>query len=311
MLKQCVPLPPLGADDSDVAFRRQLLPHLDADRKYQKELQRGLEKHQKGRTLFWFPLLKTCAIDRFKAQQYARVSRLYFECGRFHDAENLQVQVKDYAINMLGLEDDRTTLIMLALSGTYWALTRVIDAAALHNQALEICQNTLGLHHHRTLKVMDALGSSESFRGRFKEARKLHEDALAGMQKILPAGHGDIFLAMDSLGVVWNRYSDYDKAANFHTEAIAGLTKALGREHPETLEAKENLAMTCLEMTLDLEQEIGPRTGPRKKVRTLYRKHTPLNMRSLRFAVGPSEKTATSRFGQSAISHASNLRLVN
>ena len=257
MLNQCIPLPPLGGEDSDIKFRRQLLPHLDAVRKFQNELQLGLQKRQKERILPSLFLLRISNIDRAKAQQYARFSRLYSESGRFHDAEELQVHVKDYAIAMLGLEDERTTLIMLALSGTYWSLTRVNDAAALLDQALKICNNSLGPEHHRTLKVMDALGASESFRGRFKEARKLHEDALDGMQKVLPAGHADIFLAMDNLGVVWHRYFEYDKAETFHTQAVAGLSKALGRDHPDTLRAKENLAMTCLEKTLDFGQDIS------------------------------------------------------
>lgn len=256
MLNQCIPLPPLGGDDSEMKFRSQLLPHIDAVRKFQNESKLGLQKRQRERILPSLFLLSISDIDRAKAQQYARFSRLYSESGRFHDAEKLQAQVKDYAIAMLGLEDERTTLIMLALSGTYWALTRVNDAAALLTQALKICDTSLGPDHHRTLKVMDALGASECFRGRFKEARKLHEDALAGMQKILPAGHQDIFLAMDNLGVVWHRYFEYEKAETFHIQAIAGLSKALGGDHPDTLKSKENLAMTYLEKTLDFGQEI-------------------------------------------------------
>ena len=274
MISQCIPMPPLGGEDSDVTFRRQLLPHLDAVRNFQGETQHRLEKNQEMRMLSSLLLLQTPAIDRAKAQQYARFSRLYFECGRFHDAKDLQVQVKDYAIKMLGPEDDRTTLIMLALSGTYWALTRVNDAAVLQNQALETCNNALGPDHPRTLKVMDALGKSECFRGRFKEARKLHEEALAGMQRVLPAGHQDIFLAMDNLGLVWHRYFKYEKAEEFHAQAIAGLTKALGKDHPDTLIAKENLAMTCLETTLNFGQEIGLEKAVEKGADSLQKAYT-------------------------------------
>ena len=257
ILNQCIPLPPLGSKDSDIIFRRQLLPHLDAVRKFQKELQLNLWERQKQRILPSLFLLSTPNIDQVKTEQYMRFSRLYSEAGRFQDAEELQVCVKDYAIAALGLEDERTILIMLALSGTYWALTRVNDAAALLSQALKICEKFLGPEHHRTLKVMDELGASECYRGRFKEARKLHEDALAGMQKILPAGHQDIFLAMTNLGVVWHHNLEYGKAETFQTQALAGLSEALGRDHPDTLKGKENLAMTCLERTLDFGHEIS------------------------------------------------------
>ncbi|KAL8993142.1 MAG: hypothetical protein Q9169_006574 [Polycauliona sp. 2 TL-2023] len=256
MLNQCIPLPPLGGEESDVAFRRQLLPHVDAVRKSQREIQLGLAENLKIRTLSSVFLLRQRNMDRAKAQQYARFSRLYFECGRFQDAADLQEQVKEFAVNMLGLDDERTTLILLALSGTYVLLTRVNDAISLQKQALKTCEHALGAEHPRTLKVMDMLGKCECLRGRFKEALKLHEDALAGMQKVLPANHQDIFLAMDNLGVVWHRYFQYGKAERLHTQAVLGLTKALGKDHPDTLFAKENLAMTCLEMTLDFGQEI-------------------------------------------------------
>ena len=169
MINQCIPLPPLGGKGPDVTFRRQLLPHVDAVRKFQGETQHRLEKNQEMRMLSSLLLLQTPVMDRAKAQKYARFSRLYSECGRYHDAKDLQVQLKDYAIRMLGLEDDRTTLIILALSGTYWALTRVSDAAVLQEQTLETCYNALGPDHPRTLKVMDALGKSECFRGRFTQ----------------------------------------------------------------------------------------------------------------------------------------------
>ncbi|KAL8658742.1 MAG: hypothetical protein Q9226_000813 [Calogaya cf. arnoldii] len=274
MLNQCIPLPPLGGKESEVAFRRQLLPHVDAVRKFQQEIELALAEKLKLRTLSSIFLPRQHTMDRAKAQQYARFSRLYFECGQFQDAADLQEQVKDYAVSMLGLDDERTTLILLALSGTYVTLTRVNDAIALQKQALETCEYALGPEHPRTLKVMDMLGKCECLRGRFKEARKLHEDALAGMQKVLPANHQDIFLAMDNLGVVWHRYFQYEKAEHLHTQAVVGLTKALGKDHPDTLFAKENLALTCLEMTLNFGQEIDHERALEKGADSLQKAYT-------------------------------------
>ena len=248
MLSQCIPLPPLGGEDSDLELRRHLLPHLDYVQKLQEEIQRNLEKNQRKRMLSSLLLFRTQPIDRAKALQFAKFSRVYSECGCFENAEKLQVKVKDYTIKMLGLEDERTVLIMLALSSTYLQLTRLNDAAALLNQALETCNNSLGPEHHRTLKVMDELGRTQCFRGRFKEALKLHEDALRGMEKTLPSDHIDIFLAMDNLGVVNHRYFRYTESRELHAQAIAGLTNTLGPTHQNTLMAKENLAMAYLEM---------------------------------------------------------------
>ena len=257
VLNQCIPLPPLGGNESDVAFRRQLLPHLDATRKCQKDIRHHLGKNQESRALPTILLLQSPDVDRTRAQQYARFSRLYVECGRFHDAKDLQEQVKNYAIDMLGPDDERTTHIMLALSGTLWWLSRFNDAATLQKQALITCTNALGPEHPRTLKIMDALGKSECFRGRFKEARKLHEDSIAGMRRVLPKDHPDIFIAIEHLGDVWFRYFQCDKAEECHSQAYEGLAKALGKEHPDTLLSKENLAMTYLEKVLNFGYDNG------------------------------------------------------
>ena len=248
MLNQCIPLPPLGGEDSNLELRRHLLPHLDYVQKFQEDIQMNLEKNQRRRMLSSLLLVRTPSIDRAKALQFSKFSRVYSECGCFQDAEKLQSKVKDYAIKNLGLEDERTILIMLALSSTYWQLTRVNDATALLNQALEICNSSLGPEHHRTLKVMDELGRCQRFRGRFKEALKLHQDALRGMQRILPPDHTDVYLAMDNLGVITRRYFRYNESKELHAQAFAGLTESLGPTHQCTLLAKENLAMTYLEM---------------------------------------------------------------
>lgn len=253
-LNQCIDLPPMGERDAD--FRRQLVPHLDAATKFQEEIDESLVKNQKMRSFSTFLLLRNPTIGRAKAQQFARFSRVYVESARFQDAATLQEKVRDYVIEVLGTEDERTVLITLALSATYWSMTRINDAALLQNQALNTCIHVLGEEHHRTLKVMDHLGKTECFRGRFKEARKLHEDALAGMEKLLPSDHEDIFYVLDNLGIVWHRYFQYEKSVGFHSKALEGLTKALGTDHDETLKVKENLAIAYLEMSLDYGVEI-------------------------------------------------------
>ena len=257
LLNQSIPLPPFGVEESEVAFRRQLLPHVDAVRRQQEKLQKSFDDNRKLRLLPKKLVPDMRFIDRARAQQYARFSRLYAESGRFEDALDLQVQVKEYVVNVLGMEDDRTVETMLAVSGTLACLTRINDAVEVLEQALTIALNTLGPDHPKTLKVMDTLGKVECVRGRFNEARKLHEVAIEGMRKVLAPDDPAIFQAMDNLGVVWHSYFDYLKAKNCQSRTVDGLTQTLGRDHPDTLIAKENLSMTYLEMTLDYSPEIG------------------------------------------------------
>lgn len=257
MLSQCIPLPPLGSTESEIRFRRQLLPHVDAVRRFQEQTERTMERSRNKRMFKSIFLPHVAPMTPARAQQCARFSRLYSECSRFQDAENLQVKVRDYAIGMLGADDERTVSITLALSGTYWMLTRMRDAVDLQMQALETCQKTLGPEHPKTLKIMDALGKSEIIRGRYKESKKLLEVALEGMRKVLPADHQDIFLALDNLGTAWHRYFAYDNAIECHTQAVAGLTNALGPEHHDTITAKENLATALSEKAIDFTEKMG------------------------------------------------------
>ncbi|KAG8528162.1 uncharacterized protein KY384_007079 [Bacidia gigantensis] len=286
MLSQCIPLPPFGESPSDMELRRRLLPHLDAVQRFQEEIRLLLASNRRRRALSWLLIDQAPSMTRQKALQYGKFSRVYAECARLHDAKNLQVQVKDYVTEMLGLEDERTVLIFLALAGTYGAMTHTNDAAALMNQALSTCKTSLGENHPRTLKVMDELGKCEVHRGRYKgesiflpcsqpsqpllslscslletsdgadphvhpEALKLHVDALAGMKIVLPLDHTDVLLATDHLGLAHQRYFRFDTARELHKEAIAGLTRTLGYKHPDTVAARENLAITYLEVGLE------------------------------------------------------------
>ena len=101
-------------------------------------------------------------MDRKKALQYGKFSRVYMECGRFDDAAILQTQVKDYLYKMLGMDDSRTKSIVLALAGTYCMLSEFNKALVLQQEALDSCIKSLGREHYETLQVMDILGKSSA-----------------------------------------------------------------------------------------------------------------------------------------------------
>lgn len=254
ILTQCIALPPLGTTDGERQMRRHLLPHLDHVLKRQAEFRAELKTKQEERWPSWRSVTPP-QMDRKTVLQFAKFSRVYTECGRFSEAAELQVQVKDYLCQMLGMKDRKTQIISLALAGTYCLLTRWNDALALQQEALNSCIDSLGQDHYRTLKIKDEIGRSQCARGRFKEALKLHEDAIEGMKKILSADHEDIFRAMANLGVVYQKYFQWQKAKEIHVEAVEGLTRALGPTDDNTLWAKENLAMTNLEIGGDSLQD--------------------------------------------------------
>ena len=247
MLTQCIQLPPLGAKETDRELRRHLLPHLDHVQKCQADFQAKLKEKRKRRLVSFF-LVETPGMDRKKALQYAKFSRVYSECGRFGDAADLQLQVKNFFEQTLGLEDPKTLAIIQALAGSYLVLTRTNDALKLQELGLQACKMSLGPDHPKTLKLMDQLGKSQCYRGRFKEALKLHEDAIEGMTRTLGANHVDTLNAVDNLGTVHGQYFRYEKARDLHAKAYAGLEEALGPTHEDTLSVMEGLAMVKLEL---------------------------------------------------------------
>ena len=247
ILTQCIPLPPLGTTDTEQEFRRGLVPHLDHVLKYEAIFQEKL-RDARGRRWSTWMLVKSPRMDRKKALRFGKFSRVYMECGRWNDAATLQTQVKDYLREMLGMEDPKTLIIVLALANTLWVLSRFTEAMQLQQEALSNCMKSLGPSHYKTLKYMHLLGKSQCFRGRFKEALKLYDDAIEGFKRILPPDHKDVLLAIDDLGGVYQKYYRFREAKELHIEAYRGLEKALGPLDEATVAAKENIAMTNLEL---------------------------------------------------------------
>ncbi|MCJ1268890.1 hypothetical protein MMC22_008778 [Lobaria immixta] len=249
-LTRCILLPPLGTTELDEGLRRDLVSHVDHVRKCQEEIRSRIAENQKNRNRFW--PISTPRFDRGQALQYAKFSLVYSQCGRWDEAEKLQLVVKDFVCSMLGMEHPAAIAILLALSGTYWSQSRGNEAAELQDQVLKACLSSLGEDHQKTLKVMDTLGVSRCYQGRFKDALPLHEKAIKGMTKTLGADHIDTLVAMDNLGRVHHRYFRYDEARELHTKAVDGMKRVLGPTHLDTLVAIDSLAMTYLELGGDL-----------------------------------------------------------
>ena len=66
---------------------------------------------------------------------------VYSQCGLTEAAENLQLQVVDFAIKTLGMEHMASMDILLLLSRTYWQLARMEDAAEVLKRVLDACNN--------------------------------------------------------------------------------------------------------------------------------------------------------------------------
>jgi tetratricopeptide (TPR) repeat protein len=247
MLAQCILLPPLGTAEADEDLRRDLLPHIIHMQRCQENISQRILENQKTRRTFPFPV-SSPRFGRRQAVQWAKFSLVYVQCGLYHEAEILQIAVKEFVCGLLGTDHPTAINVLLFLSGTYWQQSRANEAAEIQKQVLQGCMKSLGPDHPKTLKVMDTLGTSRGYQGRYKEAVELHEKAIEGMTRVLGADCEDTLLAVDNLGRILSRNFRHEEAKNQHLKAVAGMKKVLGPTHLSTLFAMENLALTYLEL---------------------------------------------------------------
>lgn len=247
-LAQSILLPPLDIIESAEALRRHLLPHVSHVQNCRESIRLSLIANQKSRKRFMRPLAPI--FSRQLAIEFGKFSLVYFNNGFYVEAEELQLKVQDFVCSRLGMDNQLAWRVTLALSATYFALTKTNKAAELQAQVVNSCKQTLGADHPQTLKFMDILGASRCFQGRFEESRGLHENAIKGMSKVLGPSHEDTLLAIDNLGRVMWRYFQYELCHSLHAKAVEGLSKAksFGPTHAKTLEAKECLALSCIDL---------------------------------------------------------------
>lgn len=245
-LAQCILIPPVGTSEGDEEMKRDLLPHVDQARTYQKEIALKIIARQGKRK--WIIPVAPPVVNRQKIIQAVKFSLVYEQSGKWEEAERLQLMVKDYLCAKLGTEHPLSMKIMLALSGIYWQQTRAKEAAELQNQVLQSCVNSLGLKHPKTLKAMDTLGATRCLQGRFKESHELHEKAIEGMTEILGEKHENTLLAMNNFGRIKWMYFQFEEAKFWYLKAVAGMKEVLGEHHLETLIAIENLSITYIDL---------------------------------------------------------------
>lgn len=240
--------PPTAYARSDEKLRREVFPHVENVRKAQQTIRESIKGNQASRKnpwlAFWLaPLVSSVEIQPL---EWAKFSLVYMEAGKWDEAEKLQLPVKEYTCDNLGMQDPRTIGSIRLLCRTYGLQARNNKAAILLREALGACREVYGDKHPLTLKMTDILGENCFLRCRLREAQILHEQATDGLTEVLGPEHKDTLSAVDHLGCVFQRYHLWDKAKELHSRAFDGLKKTLGRSHLETLMAMERLASSHL-----------------------------------------------------------------
>ena len=212
---------------SDHAFRRSLVPHLDAC------------LHGEHTT----PLLQ----DRQDGQQLDRAIKfaaIYSESGCWVDAAVLQEQIVSAQARTLGTTHPKTLQAMSDLAWSYWNLSRIPKALELQLRVTKLSTETLGINDPMTLKAMDNLAHTYWLCGDRQKAKDLGIAAGEGMRSVLGPGHPDTLTAMHNLGQTYMHLGDAEKSKELQTEVLGARAKLLGSDHPDTLMTMASLGMS-------------------------------------------------------------------
>jgi tetratricopeptide (TPR) repeat protein len=241
------------ATKDEMELQRSLLLHVIYLRARKEEIREKILENQHAHSSLWpvvEPKSDLVITDRHRGEQAAKFSYIYFICGYWDEAAQLQEAVRDFLVPNLGLEHDASIGISRFLAKTYWLKGRFNDAGDLSEQVLQAAVRSLGEEHHTTLQIKDHLGTIRNYQGRFREAEDLFEQAIEGMKKTLGSNHQDTLCAIDNLGQCHWNYFAFEKAKDQHLKAIEGMKSHpnMGPTHEKTLIAKENLALAYREI---------------------------------------------------------------
>ncbi len=250
VLAESIKFPPCETGEVHEDYRRDLLPHMDLC------LQARPISILDFQSLFGglkFPIalvLKHTWLFVFRHQVLiaAKCGYVYLERGRFNEAAELFLKVKDALVQSRGYQNDMTMGSMLALAKTYWGLGRLEEAITLQKMVVNSRTCSLGPKHAQTLAAMTELGSSYWLNGQYDEALQLQTVTLERTNSTLGPTHIDTLSAMDNLGVTYGSWQRFEESRDLHERVVVARKKALGPTDVDTLFAMNNLAMALKDL---------------------------------------------------------------
>jgi tetratricopeptide (TPR) repeat protein len=252
-LAQCIVLDANALNPERVAMRtsqhfisRELLPHIRHVRQCQQHLHERFQKAQlqNRRRLFPNPISSQSSLTPSEATRLAKFSIVYFRCGEWHIARELQEQVRAFVVRMRGTDHPAFHRITAALAATYYHLDMNGDSVHMMRDIVASSIRMYGDDHPRTLKSIDSLAQFLCYSGKLTESLQLHKKAWEGFRSLKSHGpnHKDSLLALRHLGAVQARFFRYDESAELCEQALEGLSHCNDVED-EILFTKEDIAL--------------------------------------------------------------------
>ncbi|KAN0069055.1 TPR-like protein [Elaphomyces granulatus] len=174
----------------------------------------------------------------------ANLAFIYWNQGRWKEAEELEVLVMETRKTVLGQEHPDTLSTMNNLASTYRKQGRWKEAEELQAKELEICQRVLGEEHPDSLISMNNLALTYGEKGRWKEAEELQVRVIETRKTVLGQEHPDTLTSMNNLASTYGDQGRWKEAEELQVLVMGTRKTVLGQEHPSTLTSMNNLAST-------------------------------------------------------------------
>ncbi|KAK4652120.1 hypothetical protein QC762_0099710 [Podospora pseudocomata] len=172
------------------------------------------------------------------------IGRIYYDEGRWEEAEKLQVQVMETRKTKLGADHPDTLTSMINLASTYRNQGRWEEAEKLEVQVMETSKMKLGVDHPSTLTSIGNLASTYMNQGRWEEAEKLEVQVMETRKTKLGADHPDTLTGMANLALTFWSQGRWEEAEKLQLQVMETSKIKLGADHPDTLRSMANLAST-------------------------------------------------------------------
>ncbi|KAK5651032.1 hypothetical protein OQA88_1501, partial [Cercophora sp. LCS_1] len=172
------------------------------------------------------------------------LGRVYYDEGRWAEAEKLFVQVMETSKTKLGADHPDTLTSIDNLASTFWKQGRWQEAEKLEVQVMETRKTKFGADHPDTLMSMANLASTFWNQGRWAEAEKLEVQVMETRKTKLGADHPDTLASMNNLASTFWKQGRWQEAEKLEVQVMETRKTKLGANHPNTLTSMANLAST-------------------------------------------------------------------
>ncbi|KAF8248525.1 TPR-like protein [Wilcoxina mikolae CBS 423.85] len=173
-----------------------------------------------------------------------RLASTYWSQGRWKEAEELEVQVRETRMRVLGPDHPDTLNSMSCLASTYWSQGRWKEAEELEVQTMEMRKRVIGQEHPGTLVSISNLASIYQSQERWKEAEELGLQVTEMRKRVLGPEHPDNLTSMANLALTYQSQKRCKEAEELGLQVTETRMRVLGPDHPHTLSSMNCLAST-------------------------------------------------------------------